>query len=66
MEFKKGDKVFHKNLELFGTFIDYAWENPNEEADVDFEMEDGYIELSINQLQKCPSNEEIGKRRREC
>lgn len=65
MEFKKGDKVFHKNLELFGTFVDYAWENPNEEADVDFEMEDGYIEqrhVSINQLQKYPSNEEIGER----
>lgn len=65
MEFKKSDRVFHKNLKLFGTFVDYAWENPNEEADVDFEMEDGYIEqrhVSINQLQKCPSNEEIGKR----
>ena len=65
MEFKKGDKVFHKNLQLVGTFIGYAWENPNAEADVDFEMEDGYIEqrhVSINQLQKCPSNEEIGKR----
>lgn len=65
MEFKKGDKVFHKNLKLFGIFVDYAWENPNEEADVDFEMEDGYIEqrhVSINQLQKCSSNEEIRKR----
>lgn len=64
MEFKKGDKVFHKNLELFGTFVDYAWENPNEEADVDFEMEDGYVEqrhVSINQLDKQPSDEEIGK-----
>ncbi len=41
--------------------------NPNEEADVDFEMEDGYIEqrhVSINQLQKCSSNEEIRKRMR--
>lgn len=65
MEVEKGDKVFHKNLELFGTFVDYAWENPNEEADVDFEMEDGYIEqrhVSINQLQKCPGNKEIGER----
>jgi hypothetical protein len=64
MEFKKGDRVFHKNLKLFGTFVDYAWET-NEEADVDFEMEDGYIEqrhVSINQLQKCPSDKEIGKR----
>lgn len=34
-------------------------------ADVDFEMEDGYIEqrhVSINQLQKRPSDEEIGER----
>lgn len=64
MEFKKGDKVFHKNLQLVGTFIGYAWET-NAEADVDFEMGDGYIEqrhVSINQLQKCPSDEEIGKR----
>ena len=54
MEFKKGDRVFHKNLKLFGTFVD-----------VDFEMEDGYIEqrhVSINQLQKRPSDKEIGKR----
>lgn len=65
MEFKKGDKVFHKNLKLFGTFVDYAWENPSNEADVDFKMEDGFIEqrhISINQLEKCPTNEEIGKR----
>nr|DAL26318.1 MAG TPA_asm: hypothetical protein [Caudoviricetes sp.] len=64
MKFKAGDRVFHKNLRLFGTFVGYAWES-DKEADVDFEMEDGYIEqrhVSINQLQKCPSNEEIGKR----
>ena len=64
MKFKNGDRVFHKNLELFGTFVGYAWET-NAEADVDFETEDGYIEqrhVSINQLQKCPSDEEIGER----
>lgn len=27
MKFKKGDRVFHKNLELFGTFVGYAWGN---------------------------------------
>lgn len=43
MELKKGDIVFHKNLKMIGTFVGYAWET-NEEADVDFEMEDGYIE----------------------
>lgn len=54
MKFKKGDRVFHKNLRLFGTFVGYAWES-DKEADVDFEMEDGYIEqrhVSINQLEK--------------
>ena len=65
MKFKVGDRVFHKNLRLFGTFVGYAWES-NEEADVDFEMEDGYVEqrhVSINQLDKQPSDEEIGKLR---
>lgn len=64
MKFNKGDRVFHKNLELFGTFVDYAWET-NAEADVDFEMEDGYIEqrhVSINQLQKCQSDEKISEK----
>lgn len=63
MEFKKGDIVFHKNLRMVGTFVGYAWES-KEEADVDFEMEDGYTEqrhVSINQLDKQPSDEEIGK-----
>lgn len=63
MDFKPGDRVFHKNLRLIGTFVGYAWES-DEEADVDFEMGDGLIEqrhVSINQLQKQPSDEEIGK-----
>ena len=54
MEFKNGDKVYHKNLKMTGMFIGYAWES-KEEADVEFEMEDGYIEqkhVSINQLEK--------------
>lgn len=54
MQFKKGDRVFHKNLELFGTFVGYAWES-DEEADVDFEMEDGFIEqrhVSVKWLEK--------------
>ena len=63
MDFKPGDRVFHKILRLIGTFVGYAWES-DEEADVDFEMGDGLIEqrhVSINQLQKQPSDEEIGK-----
>lgn len=54
MEFTNGDKVYHRNLKLIGTFVGYAWES-DQEADVDFEMEDGYIEqkhVSINQLEK--------------
>ncbi len=64
MKFKKGDKVFHKSLELTGTFLYYAWETAAE-ADVEFEMEDGYVEqrhVSVSQLQKCPSGAEIGER----
>ena len=61
MEFKKGDIVYHKNLEMVGIFVGYAWES-KEEADVDFEMEDGYIEqrhVSVNQLEKKLDDEEI-------
>lgn len=51
--FKPGDRVYHKNLKLYGTFIDYAWES-DDECDVDFEMEDGEIEqrhVSVSWLQ---------------
>lgn len=46
---------------MVGTFVGYAWES-KEEADVDFEMEDGYTEqrhVSVKQLEKKPDNEEI-------
>lgn len=55
IRFKKGERVFHKNLKLFGTFAGYAWES-DDEADVDFEMEDGHVEqrhVSINQLENA-------------
>lgn len=39
-KFKKGDRVYHRNLKQYGTFIGYAWES-NEECDVDFETEYG-------------------------
>lgn len=64
MEFKKGDRVFHKGLELIGTFMEYAW-NSDEEAIVKFDNADNPDDcryISVNQLQNCPSNEEIGKR----
>lgn len=41
--FKQGDRVYHRNLKLYGTFVGYAWES-EEECDVCFEMEDGEIE----------------------
>ena len=62
-KFKTGDRVYHRNLKLYGIFIGYAWES-NEEADVDFEMKDGYVEqrrVSINQLDKHLSDKEIVK-----
>ena len=43
------------NLKLFGTFVGYAWES-DDEANVDFEMEDGHVEqrhVSINQLENA-------------
>lgn len=46
---------------MVGTFVGYAWES-KEEADVDFEMEDGYTEqrhVSVKQLEKKPYDEEI-------
>ncbi len=42
-KFKPGDRVYHRNLKQYGTFINYAWES-DEECDVEFEAEDGYIE----------------------
>ena len=45
--FKLGDRVYHKNLKLYGTFIDYAWES-DDECDVDFEM--GGMEKSSSDM----------------
>lgn len=64
MEFKKGDRVVHLGLKLIGTFIEYTW-NSDEEAIVKFDNKDNPDDcrhISVNQLQKCPSDEEIGKR----
>ena len=53
MEFEKGDRVFHKSLQLEGTFVEYDWTG-KEEAWVDFDNEDGYEDcrhISTNQLE---------------
>ena len=52
MEFKKGDRVLHKNLQLKGTFLEYDWTG-KDESWVDFDNEDGYEDcrhISTNQL----------------
>lgn len=52
-KFKYGDRVYHKKLKQYGTFIGYAWES-EEECDVDFETEDGEMEqkhVSVNWLE---------------
>ena len=54
-EFKPGDKVYHRQLKLYGIFIDYAWESDTE-CDVDFEMEDAEIEqrhVTVSRLEKA-------------
>lgn len=38
--FKEGDRVYHRNLEQYGTFQGYSW-NSDEECYVDFETEYG-------------------------
>lgn len=52
MEFKKGDRVFHKNLKMEGTFMEYDWTG-KEECHVVFDTEDGYEDyrhVTTNQL----------------
>ncbi len=64
MEFKKGDRVVHLGLRLVGTFMEYTW-NSDEECIVKFDNcdnPDDCRRVSVNQLQKQPSNEEIGER----
>lgn len=39
-KFKEGDRVYHRNLQMYGTFVGYAWETDTE-CDVDFETEGG-------------------------
>lgn len=52
MNFKKGDRVLHKNLQMKGTFVEYDWTG-KDESWVDFDNEDNYEDcrhISTNQL----------------
>lgn len=40
-EFKKGDRVYHHNLQKKGTFIEYDWTG-KDECHVDFDTDDGF------------------------
>ena len=41
MDFKKGDRVLHKNLQMKGTFVEYDWTG-KAECHVLFDNEDNY------------------------
>ena len=52
-KFKSGDKVYHRHLKQFGTFVQYNTLS-DDECYVDFVNEDGYTEckiVSVSQLQ---------------
>lgn len=66
-KFKHGDRVYHKNLKQYGTFIDYAWE-AEEECEVEFETEDGYIKqkhVSVNKLILATENSDFENGRKQ-
>lgn len=51
--FKSGDRVYHKSLELNGTFVEYDWTG-KDECHVNFDTEDGYEDcrhVTTNQLE---------------
>lgn len=59
MDFKKGDRVFHKNLQLKGTFYEYDWSG-KDECHVIFDTDDEYGDgrhVSTNQLVLLESEE---------
>lgn len=50
--FKKGDRVYHKNLKLYGIFQEYDWAS-EDFCFVTFDSEDNYDDtrcVSLNQL----------------
>ena len=51
-EFKKGDRVYHRNLQMKGTFVEYDWTG-KDECHVDFDTDDGFDDcrhVTTNQL----------------
>ena len=63
MKFKKGDRVFHKNLKLMGEFVEYDWTG-EDECWVKFDNPDDPDDcrhVSTNQLENVPSEQEIAK-----
>ena len=63
--FEKGDRVFHKNLKIEGTFIEYDWTGVDE-CWVDFDNEGGFEDarhISTNQIVLVErKGEKYGKR----
>ena len=52
IKFKKGDRVFHKNLGRYGIFVEEDWAS-NDSCFVKFDSEDNYDDtlcVSYNQL----------------
>ena len=59
--FKRGDRVYHRNIKLYGTFVDYAW-NSDDECYVDFENQYGDIEqrhVSVICLEKVQKIDDL-------
>lgn len=44
-KFKSGDRIYHINLNLYGTFIDYVFGDDNE-CDVELKTENGIVEYN--------------------
>ncbi len=60
-KFKHGDRVYHRNLKQYGFFIGYVWES-DDECDVEFEAEDGYVEqkhVSVSWLELADEIEPV-------
>lgn len=55
-KFKPGDKVYHKNLKEYGTFVGYAWES-DEECDVDFVMNNTIEQRHVSVNKLCYADE---------
>lgn len=54
--FKHGDKVYHRNLKEYSTFIEYAWES-DEECDVEFVMNNTIEQRHVSVNMLCYADE---------